>query len=246
MLDFRILGPLEVLDDDRTIELGGARQRAVLAILVLHRGETVSVDRIVEEMWGERPPATAVKTVQVYVSHLRRALVEDVVSSSRGGYALVVEAERIDALRFERLLDEGRAALSGDDPARAAELLRAALALWRGRALSDFAYERFAQDSSARLEELRLAAVEERIEADLRLGRHVELVPELEGLVVEQPAARAGPRAAHARAVPVGPPGRRTGELSRRAACAHRRARARAGEGVARARAGDSYAGARA
>ena len=147
MLDFRILGPLEVLDDDRPIELGGARQRAVLAILLLHRGETVSVDRIVEEMWDEQPPpATAVKTVQVYVSHLRRALVEEVVASSRGGYTLAVDAERIDALRFERLLHEGRAALSADDPARAAELLRAALALWRGRALSDFAYERFAQE----------------------------------------------------------------------------------------------------
>ena len=187
MLDFRILGPLEVLDDDQTIELGGARQRAVLAILLLHRGETVSTERIVEQMWGEQPPPTAVKTVQVYVSHLRRALVEDVISSSRGGYVLTVDAERIDALRFERLLNEGRAALSGDDPARAAELLRSALALWRGQALGDLAYERFAQDDAVRLEELRLAAVEERIEADLRLGRHVELVPELEGLVVEHP-----------------------------------------------------------
>ena len=187
MLDFRILGPLEVLDGDRKIELRGARQRAVLAILLLHRGETVSTERIVDLMWGEQPPATAVKTVQVYVSHLRRALVEDVISSSRGGYVLTVDAERIDALRFERLLNEGRAALSGDDPARAAELLRSALALWRGPALGDLAYERFAQDDAARLEELRLAAVEERIEADLRLGRHVELVPELEGLVREHP-----------------------------------------------------------
>ena len=187
MLEFRILGPLDVLDDDRRVELGGARQRAVLAILLLHRGETVSVDRIVDLMWGERPPATAVKTVQVYVSHLRRALVEDVVVSSSGGYALAVDAERIDALRFERLVDEGRAALAGDDPARAAELLRSALALWRGPALGDLAYERFAQDGAARLEELRLAAVEERVEADLRLGRHVELVAELEGLVREHP-----------------------------------------------------------
>jgi DNA-binding SARP family transcriptional activator len=129
MLEFRILGPLEVLDDDRTIELGGARQRAVLAILLLHAGETVSVDRIVDLMWGERPPATAVKTVQVYVSHLRRALVEPVLVSSRGGYALVVDVERVDALRFERLVDEGRAA---DDPARAAALLRSALAVWAG------------------------------------------------------------------------------------------------------------------
>jgi YVTN family beta-propeller protein len=187
MLEFRILGPLDVLDDGRTIELGGARQRAVLAILLLHRGETVSVDRIVDLLWGERPPATAVKTVQVYVSHLRRALVEDVVVSSRGGYALAVDAERIDALRFERLVDEGRAALSGDDPARAAELLRSALALWRGPALGDLAYEPFAQDGVARLEELRLTAVEERIEADLCVGRHSGLVAELEGLVREHP-----------------------------------------------------------
>src|SRR3954471_18043313 len=187
MLEFRILGPLEAIDDDRRIELGGARQRAVLAILLLHRGETVSVDRIVDLMWGERPPATAVKTVQVYVSHLRRALVEPVVVSSRGGYALVVDAERVDALRFEQLVEEGRAALGDGDPARAAALLRSALAVWRGPALGDLAYERFAQDAAGRLEESRLAAVEERVEADLRLGRHAELVAELEGLVREHP-----------------------------------------------------------
>src|SRR5205809_4009537 len=162
MLEFRILGPLVVLDDDRTIGLGGARQRAVLAILLLHWGETVSVDRIVDLIWGERPPATAVKTVQVYVSHLRRALVEEVVVSSRGGYALLVDAERIDALRFERLVDEGRAALADGDSGRAGELLGSALAIWRGPALGDLAYERFAQDAAARLEESRLAAVEER------------------------------------------------------------------------------------
>src|SRR3954463_10550324 len=132
MLDFRILGQLDVLDGDRTIELGGARQRAVLAILLLHRGETVSVDRIVDLVWGQRPPATAVKTVQVYVSHLRRALVEDVVVSSPGGYELVVDPDRGDALRFEGLVEEGRAE---DDAARAAELLRGALAVWRGPAL---------------------------------------------------------------------------------------------------------------
>src|SRR3954470_13707468 len=187
MLEFRILGPLEVIDDDRRIELGGARQRAVLAILLLHRGETVSVDRIVDLMWGERPPATAVKTVQVYVSHLRRALVEPVVVSSRGGYALVVDAERVDALRFERLVEGGGTALGDGDPVRAAELLRCALAVWRGPALGDLAYERFAQDAAARLEEARLSAVEERVEADLRLGRHAELVAELESLVRAHP-----------------------------------------------------------
>jgi YVTN family beta-propeller protein len=187
VLEFRILGPLVVLDSDQPIGLGGARQRAVLAILLLHRGEAVSVDRIVDLMWGERPPATAVKTVQVYVSHLRSALVEDVVVSSSGGYALAVDPEHIDALRFERLVDEGRVALSADDPARAAERLRSALALWRGPVLGDLAYERFAQDAAARLEEVRLGAIEDRIEADLQLGRHVELVPELERLVHEHP-----------------------------------------------------------
>src|SRR3954466_10452614 len=131
MLEFRILGPLEVIDDDRRIELGGARQRAVLAILLLHRGETVSVDRIVDLMWGERPPATAVKTVQVYVSLLRRALTEDVLVTARGGYALEVAPDRVDAERFARLVEQARVA----DPAHAAELLRTALALWSGPAL---------------------------------------------------------------------------------------------------------------
>src|SRR4051794_26465525 len=163
---------------------GGARRGGVRAILLLHRSETVSVDRIVDLLWGERPPPTAVKTVQVYVSHLRRALVEDVIVSSRGGYSLVVDAKRVDAPRFERLVDEGRAA---GDPGRAAELLRSALGLWRGSALGDLAYERFAQDEAARLEELRVAAVEERVEADLRLGRHAALVAELEALVREHP-----------------------------------------------------------
>src|SRR4051794_21781901 len=182
MLEFRILGTLQVLDDCREIELGGARQRAVLAILLLHSGETVSVDRIVDLMWGERPPATAVKTVQVYVSHLRRALVDDVLVSSKGGYALEIDPERVDARRFGRLVDEGRGALSTDAPERAAELFRAGLALWRGPPLADLAFEGFVQHASARLEEQRLEALELRIEADLRLGRHAEVVAELQGL----------------------------------------------------------------
>ena len=181
MLEFRILGPLEVLDDGRTIELGGARQRAVLAILLLHRGETVSVDRIVDLMWGERPPATAVKTVQVYVSHLRRALVEDVLVSSRGGYALVVDAERVDALRFERLVDEGRAALA--DAIRRAPPSSCARR-WRcgaGRrsAISPTSGSRRTRPRGSR--SLRLTAVEERIEADLRLGRHAGSWPSSRG-----------------------------------------------------------------
>jgi YVTN family beta-propeller protein len=187
MLEFRILGPLEVLDDGRRIALGGPRQRAVLAVLLLHRGDVVSVDRLIDLVWSDRPPATAVKTLQVYVSHLRRALGDGVVVTASGGYSLAVEAERVDALRFERLVSEGHSALASDGPERAAELLRSALALWRGPALGDLAYETFARDAVARLDELRLAAVEERVEADLQLGRHRELVGELEGLVREHP-----------------------------------------------------------
>jgi len=187
MLEFRILGPLEVLDEGRRIALGGPRQRAVLAILLLHRGDIVSVDRLIDLMWGEAAPATAIKTLQVYVSHLRRALGAGVVVTANGGYSLAVDADRVDALRFERLVREGRGALSAGEPERAAELLRSALGLWRGPVLGDLTYESFAQDGVARLDEARVAALEERIEADLRLGRHGELVGELEELVREHP-----------------------------------------------------------
>ena len=110
-MEFRILGSLEVLADGRPVPLGGARQRAVLAILLLHRGEVVSVDRIVDELWGERPPDTATKTVQVYVSRLRKALGEGALVTRGGGYALEVDADQVDADRFERLAAEGREAL---------------------------------------------------------------------------------------------------------------------------------------
>ena len=219
----------------------------MLAILLLHRGETVSVDRIVDLLWGERPPATAVKTVQVYVSHLRKALGDDVLVSSRGGYALAVDAERVDAARFERLVEEGRAALAADDAGRAAELLREATrAVARARRSADLAYEGFVQDAAARLEELRLEALEERIEADLRLGRHAELAAELEGLVREHPL-RERLRAQHMLALYRS--GRQADALesfrdARRSL--DRGARARAGAGAARARAGDPRAGPRA
>ena len=186
-MEFRILGPLQVLADDRQIELGGAQQREVLAILLVHRGEVVSVDRIVDELWGERPPGTATKTVQVYVSRLRKALGDGVLVTRGGGYALELNGESVDADRFSRLADEGRKALDDGDPRGAREALSAALALWRGSALADLAYEPFAQNEAARLEELRLVAVENRAEADLALGHHAELVPELEALVREHP-----------------------------------------------------------
>jgi YVTN family beta-propeller protein len=188
MMQFRILGSLEVAKDGRPVTLGGTRQRAVLAILLLHRREVVSVDRLVDELWGERPPDTATKTVQVYVSRLRKELGEGAVLTRGGGYVLDIEPEQLDAARFERLAHEGRSALEHDEVSSARDLFGQALALWRGPALDDLAYEAFAQGEIARLEELRLATLEERVEADLALGRHSELVPELETLVREHPA----------------------------------------------------------
>jgi YVTN family beta-propeller protein len=188
MMQFRILGSLEVATDGRRVSLGGTRQRAVLAILLLHHGEVVSVDRLVDELWGERPPDTATKTVQVYVSRLRKELGEGVVLTRGGGYLLDIEPEQVDAARFERFARDGRNALERGDVSGARDQLGEALDMWRGPALADLAYEEFAQGEVARLDELRLATLEERIEADLALGRHAELVPELEILVREHPA----------------------------------------------------------
>ncbi len=187
-MEFRILGSFEVLVDGRQVALGGARQRAVLAMLLLHRGEVASVDLIADELWGDRAPATATKTVQVYVSRLRKALGGGVLVTRGGGYALEVGTAAVDADRFAGLAAEGRDALDRGDAQRAAEILRAALDLWRGPALADFAFESFAQNEISRLEELRLFVLETRIEAELALGRHAALIPELEMLVREHPA----------------------------------------------------------
>ncbi len=188
MIEFRTLGPLEVEDEGRLVPLGGARQRAVLGILLFHRGEVVSVDRLVDELWGERPPGTATKTVQVYVSRLRKELGQEVVLTRGGGYVLDIEPGQLDAERFQRLTAEGRDALERGEAHSASELLRQALDLWRGPPLADLAYEPFAQSHIARLDELRLVALEHRIEADLALGNHAALIPELETLVREHPA----------------------------------------------------------
>jgi YVTN family beta-propeller protein len=187
MVDFRILGSLEALDGEREIRLGGGRQRGVLAVLLIHRGKVVSVDRIVDLLWGERPPDTAAKTVQVYVSRLRKALGEGLLLTRGGGYVLELVPEQLDADRFEQAVSEAREELGRGEVAAARDLLRDALGLWRGSPLADFTYEDFARDEIDRLEELRLAALEERVEADLALGRHAELVPELERLVRENP-----------------------------------------------------------
>jgi DNA-binding SARP family transcriptional activator len=188
-LEFRILGPLEVVEEGRSLRLGGAKQRALLAVLLLNAGRVVSVDRLLDDLWGERPPATAAHSVQVYVSALRKALgpAADVLRRRPPGYVAEVPEGALDLGRFERLVDEGRQAAAAGDPGRASALLAEALGLWRGAPLEDFAFEAFAQGPIARLEELRLAALEERIDADLALGRHARLVGELEPLVREHP-----------------------------------------------------------
>ena len=189
---FRILGPLEVLDGDRAIALGGLRQRALLALLLLRSNTVVATERLIADLWGESPPPTARQTVQVYISQLRRALPVDgagdgAIETRAPGYLLHVAPGRLDLDRFQELSASGRAALAAGDAAGAAEALRTALALWRGPPLADFTYEEWAQREIARLEEWRLACLEERIEADLRLGHRAELVGELEALVDEHP-----------------------------------------------------------
>ena len=185
---FALLGPFEVADDQgRELALGGLKQRAVLAILLLHANEVVSTERLIDELWAERPPASAAKTLQVYVSNLRKALGDGVLVTRSRGYVLQTEQGEVDADRFQALLGEGRGKLSAGDPRGAGELLRQALGLWRGPSLGDFAYESFAKGEIARLEEARLAALEDRIDADLALGEHAVLVGELRALAREHP-----------------------------------------------------------
>jgi DNA-binding SARP family transcriptional activator/tetratricopeptide (TPR) repeat protein len=188
-VDFRLLGPLEAVGGGRPLPLGGAKQRAFLTLLLLHAGELVPRDRLIEDIWGEDAPATAGHALEVYASGLRKMLGSAGASlvSRSGGYVLEIGEEAIDVTRFERLAAEGRDALAEGDAAAADQRLTSALALWRGPALADAAYESFAQAEIARLEELRLAAVEDGVEARLRLGRHAELVGELRALVSANP-----------------------------------------------------------
>lgn len=186
-MEFRILGRLEVLEDGRQLGLGGTRQRAVLAVLLLHRRDVVSIDRLVDELWGELPPPTAAQTIRVYVSRLRKLLGDGVLETRGRGYLLAVDPARVDADRFEALVADGRAAREAGEAGAAVELLVGALELWRGQPLEEFAYEPFAQAEIARLEQTRLAALEDRIDAELRAGRGSELVVELEPLVAEHP-----------------------------------------------------------
>jgi DNA-binding SARP family transcriptional activator len=172
-VDFRILGPLEVLDKGEALDLGGPKQRALLACLLLHANEVVSTDRLIDALWDEEPPETAHKALQGHISQLRKLLGTRRLETKPPGYLLRVEDEELDLARFRLLIEDGRS--------------KEALDLWRGQPLSDVAYSGFAQAEIARLEELRLAAQEERIDADLASGRNGALVGELEALVREHP-----------------------------------------------------------
>ena len=185
-MEFRILGPLEVGLGGPPFTVKGRKPRALLALLLLRPNETIPPERLIDDLWGEEPPATAGNTLQVYVSQLRK-LVEDRLARQGGGYLIRVEPGELDAEVFERLATEGSSALGRRSYAEAAELLAEALALWRGPALADVRYETFAQAEIGRLEELRLVATEDRVEAELGLGRQERLVGELEALVAEHP-----------------------------------------------------------
>jgi DNA-binding SARP family transcriptional activator len=183
-VEFRILGPLEAVGDDGTeLPLGGTKQRAVLALLLLEAGRVVSTDRLVDALWSGEPPRTAATSLQNFVSQLRKSLGSETIVTRPPGYLIRLQPGELDLAQVRRLVDEARAS----DPPRRAELLREALALWRGEPLAELAYEPFAQIEIDRLEGLRLALEEERIEAELALGRHAELAGELEALVRAHP-----------------------------------------------------------
>lgn len=183
-MDFRLLGPLEVVSEHgEPIALGGIKQRSLLAVLLLHANELVSTDVLIDRLWGAAPPAVAAKTVQVHVSRVRKLLDRGRLATHGRGYVMRVEPSELDLARFEALADEARRA----SPDEASEKLREALGLWRGPALADLAYEPFAQVEIARLEEMRLAVLEQRIDADLAAGRHADLAGELKALVARHP-----------------------------------------------------------
>jgi DNA-binding SARP family transcriptional activator/class 3 adenylate cyclase len=195
-VQFRILGPLEVLDDHgRPLALGGAKQRALLAMLLLHAGQVVSADRLIDELWGEDPPDTVRSVLQVYVANLRKVLepgrpkgtASSLLKTQPPGYLLDLDHKELDLACFEQLVAEGRAALAAGDPVQAARLLGDAVGLWRGPALADVTLAGSGQGEVIRLEERRLAAVEDHIEAELALGRHGQLVGKLQALVVAHP-----------------------------------------------------------
>jgi DNA-binding SARP family transcriptional activator/class 3 adenylate cyclase len=189
-LDVRMLGPLEVHAGER-LAYAGEKGGALLALLLLNANRVVSIEQLIDELWGDEPPASGAKAVQVRVSQLRKTFVDagigELIVTRPSGYVIELAPDQLDLHRFERLVSDSDLALAAGDPARAAELLREALGLWRGTPLAEFAAAPFARAASGRLEELRVAAVERRIEADLALGRHADLVGELESLIAAHP-----------------------------------------------------------
>ncbi len=186
-MQFRILGSLEIADGEGAISLDAPKQRALLGVLLLYPNEVVSTERLIDELWGERPPATAVKVVQTYVSQLRKLLGDDLIATRPPGYVLRVGEDDLDAKRFRRLAGEGHELAVSGDQERADALYSEALALWRGPPLANVAFESFARSEVERLEEERLDALTDRIDCELALGRHHELTSELESLVKQYP-----------------------------------------------------------
>jgi DNA-binding SARP family transcriptional activator len=186
-VEFGILGPVQVLREGQAIEPGSPKLRALLVNLVLHHGQVVSRDRLIEDLWAGSPPSTGLGVLQNYISQLRKTLGAGVVVTRGPGYALDVEPAAIDSVRFETLVEEGRAALGTGDPARAAGAVRRALGLWRGPALADVTGEPFAQAETSRLQELRAVAIELQLEADIAGRRPREAVARLEAAVADHP-----------------------------------------------------------
>ena len=190
-MEFRILGPLEVHDGEGSVPLGPAKERALLAILLLQASAVVSRERLIDELWGESPPPTAGKALNVHVSQLRKRLArngDDPIVTRAPGYAIVVDAESVDSARFERLVAEAGEQLgAAGDSAAAGGLLREALSLWRGPALDGIELEAGARHEVGRLDSLRLAAQMDRIDCDLALGLHEQVLGELTSLVAEHP-----------------------------------------------------------
>ncbi len=186
-MELRVLGPVEAVAEGRPVPLPAAKPRALFALLLLNRNRVVSTSELVDALWGEQPPETATKALQVYVSQLRKAIGADRVLTKPPGYSLRVEEGELDLDRFEGLAREGRELLESGDAKRAAKRFEQALGLWRGPAFAEFDSEPFGRDAGARLEDARLAAVEDRIEVDLALGRHAKVVPELEELISREP-----------------------------------------------------------
>jgi DNA-binding SARP family transcriptional activator len=183
VLEFRVLGPLEVLSEGEAVPVAGQRQRALLTLLLLHAGEVLSTDRLVDRLWGEAPPRTATTSLQNAIAQLRKLFGADVVRTKPPGYVLDLDGNSLDLRRFEELVGRSRRT----DPEERAQLLREALGLWRGEPLAEVMFEPFADEELPRLLELRLATLEDRIDADLELGRHADVAGELESLIRRHP-----------------------------------------------------------